>query len=165
MRELGKKISSRIIFDRIYVSPLERSKQSAEEVMKGMNTVLPIAVDPELREIDYGIFDGKDVEELDAAKKTYHAERPSIDFTVKYHPSMESYAEAARRYAAALMRIAAKHPNETIGISGHNGVIKALLLVTLRAREFSAVPQELPFGALLVVQSNGKDLFFASVDF
>lgn len=113
-----------ISFDAIYVSDLQRTKQTAAPLAAQKSLELNIV--PELREISYGEWEGMLL--ADIAEK-YPAEmalwRESTDKL--QIPGGESFKAAANRAMMALTWIAEKNAGKTIAVITHGGIVRALI--------------------------------------
>ncbi len=105
-----------------FTSPLKRACQTAELAL-GRDTT--IEMDDDLREIDFGLWEGLNFAEISAA---YPAEvvqwaEPGEDFIF---PRGESTSHFRRRIEAAANRIIS-NPAETVAVFSHGGVIRFLI--------------------------------------
>ncbi|MHB2027338.1 MAG: MSMEG_4193 family putative phosphomutase [Acidimicrobiales bacterium] len=104
----------------IYVSPLERTRETAAPLAKALR--LRPVVERGLLECDFGDWTGK--------KLSLLAKRPEWR-TVQYSPSAfrfpngESFSEMQQRIWSTLERLAARHRNKTIVVVSHADPIKA----------------------------------------
>ncbi len=104
-------------------SSLTRARQTAEIVIGGRS--FPLEIDPDLREIDFGEWEGLNFDEI---KRSYpeHADlwfRFSEDFAF---PGGESLLEFGARIERLGKRLAAID-TETVVVFTHGGVIRALI--------------------------------------
>ncbi len=108
----------------VYSSPLLRARQTAEAIASLHN--LSVQVEPDLREIDYGDWEGLKVAE--AMEKFPELERmrreDPMNFVAPNGEPMKSFAE---RVIVAIQRIAAKHPDETLCVVAHQTVNRFIL--------------------------------------
>ena len=110
--------------EHVYVSPLRRCRQTAEILWPGV----PCTVIPDLRETDFGPFEGKTHEEL-SGNPLYEEwlqdpEDPKIACFV------ESPRAAGARAAAAWGQIVGDawcHDYESIGVVSHGGTLMSIL--------------------------------------
>lgn len=106
----------------VYASDLERAYQTAEAIADIHNLV--INKFGELREINFGQWEGKTYDEI----MLEEAQQLIMDSWIKdpYHtclPDGESLTHLQDRVVACLKKIIAKHPEETIVIVTHAGPI------------------------------------------
>jgi alpha-ribazole phosphatase len=107
-------------YDAVHVSPRRRARETAEPVAAARG--LDVVVDEDLREIDFGDFEGRRYEEIESAEpELYHAwmETPT---TVRF-PGGEGYADVRVRALRAFERIRGAHPCAVVVT--HGGVIRA----------------------------------------
>ena len=109
----------------IYASSLSRARLTAEAIAS--NWSLPVRIDPRLREINCGAFEGMSVEEV---KNRYpelwnqNALQDNNDFA---WPDGETYKDFRQRVFGALSRIARRHAKARIPIVTHTGVISQVV--------------------------------------
>jgi broad specificity phosphatase PhoE len=118
-RELAESLADRTI-DVVYSSDLLRAHETALIVAERL--ALPVDVDPGLREVDVGDWSGRvhtEIEGLDPDGYRRWQEGG------KGWAGGESYEEMGERVVAAVLRLAARHPGETVLIVTHGGSIRA----------------------------------------
>jgi probable phosphoglycerate mutase len=122
--------------DFLYASTLPRAVQTAEYVSRGLG--VPIQHDAEVQELRPGVADGLSVAEwrerfpgLDPGP----ANRPFQRFA----PEGESWSEFVVRAGAALIRLLERHPDRSVVVVTHGGVIDASFYLALSLG--SASPQ------------------------
>jgi probable phosphoglycerate mutase len=109
--------------DAVYASPLERCQETAAALAAGRRG-LPVGVLEDLGEVRYGAWTGRPLKELS---------RHALWRTVQAHPSGarfpdgESLFEMQARAVAALERLRADHPRQTVAVCSHADVIKAVV--------------------------------------
>jgi 2,3-bisphosphoglycerate-dependent phosphoglycerate mutase len=109
----------------IVCSPVRRARETAAP--SAAATGLEIAVEDDLREVGFGIAEGRTLAELD----------PDVDARFRADPSASPFpgAEqptvAAERCADALRRIAARHADDTVLVVGHSTVLRLGLCLLL----------------------------------
>lgn len=112
------------LVEHIYRSPLTRCRQTAELLWPGVaHTVVP-----ELRETDFGPFEGKNHEELkdDPLYQAWISDRPNFSAL----PVGESGEECARRARAGLDKVltdAEAQGFHQVGVVSHGGTLMGLL--------------------------------------
>jgi uncharacterized phosphatase len=102
--------------DAVYSSDLSRAHETARIVAAGHG--LDVTVVPDLRERDFGTWEGLTDDEI-LARFPDARGRPWGD--------AETPDEMARRVLDALRRIADGHPGQTVLVVGHGGPLRALL--------------------------------------
>lgn len=113
-------------FDYIYSSPLSRAFETANILATGTNKEVTVA--PEIREINFGEWEGLTVHEI--------AERYPEVFKAWRTNKTESYIcggdssinNAANRAKKCILDIVNKHKGKKIAIVAHGGIIKAGLI-------------------------------------
>lgn len=119
IKEVAKKLKKKKI-DFIFSSDLLRTKQTA--VIVGKELDLDPKLDKRLREVNYGIFNGKTIEETsrfwDKEKKLgplkYYSKRFKISL-----PEGENYFEIEKRISGFIKEIEKKYQGKNILIVGH----------------------------------------------
>lgn len=109
----------------LYTSSLVRARATSEAL--GGAWALAARVDPDLREIHCGAFEGLGVAAVQrehAAVWARNAAENDDDFA---WPGGESYRAFRERSFAALARIAARHPAERVAVVTHTGVITQVI--------------------------------------
>lgn len=111
-------------FHAVYSSDLQRARQTAE-IMVG-NRFGEIIVDPLLREVHLGEYEGMTVSQVRTAAPEFYAAFRSArpDFKV---PGGESYEDLVNRVVDRLHHIAEKHVGEQVLVVTHGGVIAAAM--------------------------------------
>jgi broad specificity phosphatase PhoE len=112
----------------VYSSPLRRAAETAERVAAALGA--PLALEPDLREIGLGRWEGLTVPEIQAAFPGQY-ERWRDNPAGAPAPDGEPLAAFACRTAAALTRIASAHPSSPLVLVAHGGTIRSLLCHTL----------------------------------
>lgn len=112
-----------VAFDAVFASPLRRAHGTATVALPGSDPRL----DPRLRELDYGIFEGRTWEELDEAEAAI-ARWWREDTVNRRLPEGESYAEMAARLLAFRAELPA---SGTVAVFTHGGCIRNLLYTVL----------------------------------
>ena len=113
--------------DVLIASPLQRTRETAEEVSK-LTGLEPI-YDEIWYECSFGEWDGLSVDEVKAKwPEEYLAWISSSAFTP---PGGESYDDLAARIEPAFDALAEKYPHKKVVVVTHNGVIKQLASIVL----------------------------------
>lgn len=116
---LGKRLAQ-VKLDAIYASPLERTLETAQAIAK--HHKLEVQAEPELLEVDYGKWTGKEIKKL-TKKKSWH--------TIQFYPSGAAFPDGETmyhmqsRFVQAVNGLVAKHPGQTIALVGHADLIKS----------------------------------------
>lgn len=130
-REQVKALEKRfedVRFDAVYSSDLYRAMATAGAVCRSRG--LPLRVDPGLREIGAGVWEDLPWGQL------LHDHRDSLAAFLACDPNWqvegsETFPRVRQRMAAALTRIAAAHPEQTVAVTSHGCAIRAALSVFL----------------------------------
>jgi 2,3-bisphosphoglycerate-dependent phosphoglycerate mutase len=111
--------------DAIVCSPVRRARETAAPSASA--TGIEIEVEDDLREVGFGIAEGRTLSELDPdIVARFRADPVAHPF-----PGAEQPAVAAERCAAALRRIAARHENDTVLVVAHNTLLRLGLCALL----------------------------------
>jgi valyl-tRNA synthetase len=100
-------------FDVVFCSDLDRAVQTAKIAFEGTTLV----IDPRLRELNYGKWNGKPKAKVDPFK---------VQHIVEPFPQGESYLQSTERINAFLADVAKQHPGKRIAIIGHRATQYAL---------------------------------------
>ena len=110
-------------FDALYVSPMQRTRETARILTRGFG--LTPVYDDSLKEILMGDWQGRLVEDLE---KEY-----AVELDVFWHhpenfhrPSCETYEQLRRRASHAMEEIVKKHPNRKVLVVTHGALLKTL---------------------------------------
>ncbi|MGC7101983.1 histidine phosphatase family protein [Amycolatopsis lurida] len=123
-------------FDAIYVTPLQRTAQTAAPLAARLGLTPRLC--PELREIflgewEGGVFRQKVAERDPLAERLWAEERWSVA------PGAEDDDAFAARVRTGIERIAADHPDQRVAVFTHGGVIGQALALAARSRPFAFV--------------------------
>ena len=118
-RELAATLTGRGI-DVVYSSDLVRAHETALIVAEQLG--LPVEADAGLREVDVGDWAGRLVSEIEAADpEAFQLWRQGR----KGWNGGESYEEMGERVVGSVLRLAARHPGQTVLFVTHGGSIRA----------------------------------------
>ena len=106
----------------IYSSPLERTLETAQPLAKARG--LKIHRVSDLGEVKYGDWQGQTLKMLSGKKEWKVVQVAPSTFTF---PKGESFREMQSRAVAAIEKITASHPKDTIVAFSHGDVIKAIV--------------------------------------
>lgn len=121
-RALGRRLKGQKI-DAAYASDLSRARMTAEHALEEAGS-LPVKLDPDLREMHYGEWEGLSGEAL----RESHKELLREFFLCRGPaPGGETVAQIRERTAASIRRIAAAHVGETVLVVSHGNAIAAML--------------------------------------
>jgi len=118
----------------IYVSSLTRTHQTAAPLAEALS--LSPAIEPDLREIYFGEFEGgwfrKHAAENHPAVESMRSKREWGEI-----PGAETNQQLIDRTSSVLTRIANNHPDELVVVVCHGGVIAALVGYVTEAHPFA----------------------------
>ena len=140
-------------WDRVISSPLRRCADFARWLAQARD--LPLAIEPDLREVGFGAWEGRTRQELlDRAPEAYHA---FYTDPVRNRPAGAEPLEAfGRRVAAAFERLAERHAGERLLVVAHAGVIRATLGHVLQAPPANWYRAAVDNGALSRFEHDGN---------
>jgi broad specificity phosphatase PhoE len=111
-------------FAAIFTSDLQRARETAEIIAAVID--LPIILEPRLREIDQGEWEGKLVEEI-KTRYTRLWQKRIVDPINVRPPGGETVGEVTKRVYAALDDIAQLYPENQILISSHGFALATVI--------------------------------------
>jgi broad specificity phosphatase PhoE len=119
--------------ERVVTSPLLRAQETAEAVAQAL--ALPLALEPDLAELDFGSWEGRFYDDL-IADASYLAF--SADPLTATPPGGESALAAQTRAVAALARALATTPGARLCVVSHGDILRLVLAAALAldVREF-----------------------------
>ncbi|MEN6372727.1 MAG: histidine phosphatase family protein [Armatimonadota bacterium] len=109
----------------VYSSDLVRARRTAEIIAEPHG--LSVNIEPGIREINYGEWEGLGIDEVKKAYgedffRAWVADPENIRI-----PGGETFGELRDRASAAMARIAALHPGQTIAVVAHKSVNRVLI--------------------------------------
>jgi broad specificity phosphatase PhoE len=111
--------------DAVVCSPVRRARETAAP--SALAAGVEIEVEDDLREVGFGIAEGRTLAELDPDVVA----RFRVDPVAHPFPGAEQPTAAAQRCAAALRRIGAHHGQDTVLVVAHNTLLRLGLCVLL----------------------------------
>ena len=124
-------------------SDLQRCRETAAILLAALpQTALPLHVEPGLREIDLGLWQGMTRAEIEHTWPGAHAVR-GRDMAHFCTPQGESFMQAQRRALAAVGRWRRRYPQGTLLMVSHAGILGSLLAhyLALPLKEVLRIPQ------------------------
>ena len=123
---VGERLAREGGIDAVYVTSLRRTVETAAPFLRLVGDTVPVTVEPDLREVYLGEWEGgtfrTKVREMDPiAVRMYTEERWDVI------PGAEPADAFAGRVRGAITRIAAAHPDQTVVVVSHGGVIGQVL--------------------------------------
>lgn len=150
-RGAGLGVGLGIGFDAVLSSPLRRAQQTAEVVATRLG--LPVRTDDDLRECDFGAWDGLAFAEVRAR---WPAELDAwLASTTVPPPGGESFAAVFARVRRARDRIIARYPGQHVLVVAHVTPIKSLVRLALEAPPHALYRMELQPASLTAIQWYG----------
>ena len=149
-RAVAKRLSTASLAA-IYVTTLQRTAQTAAPLaaMAGLDPL----VEPDLREVNLGDWEGGEYRKMVAtghpvAQRMFAEERWDVI------PGAEPGAEFAARVRAAIERLAAAHPGQSVAAVTHGGVIGQAMALASGSRPFAFIGAENASISRLVITSD-----------
>ncbi|WP_428934577.1 histidine phosphatase family protein [Streptomyces sp. ACT015] len=140
--------------DAVWTSPLARAVATAEPACRTLG--LTPRREPDLRECNFGVVEGRTLAEF-AAENPEGAAAFVADPVARPFPDAEDPAAAAERGAAALRRIAAAHPGGRVLVVAHNSLLRLVLctLLSVPVRDYRRVFPRLRNAAVTELRLTG----------
>ena len=116
----------------VYASDLNRAFKTAECIAEKHN--LSVTAIPELREINFGDWEGMTFEGISDPANSHWSEEMTKVFSHPGEakiPGGETFHEVKARAMTALNQLVVKHPNQTIVVVSHGGTIRTILCAIL----------------------------------
>lgn len=132
-------------FSAIYSSDLPRAQQTAELLARSLD--LPVSLEPRLREMDLGLWEGMLYDEIRTQYPLEFARRLRDPMHTRA-PGGESPLDVAERVVPATNEIAARHPGESVLIVSH-GISLAILACHAQDTPLECVYEYIPENAKL----------------
>lgn len=132
----------------VYASPRRRTVQTAE----ALGRTVHLAGD--LREIDFGAFEGRTYEEIERDYPDVFARWMSQPTEVHF-PGGESFSQMRRRVLRAAGEIRKRHAGETVAIVAHGGTLRILLAEALGIPDANIFRLGQPYCALSLIRYAG----------
>ncbi|KOY75228.1 Phosphoglycerate mutase [Apilactobacillus kunkeei] len=120
--------------DKIYVSPLQRTKDTADYLNAGVG--LPIEKDERLLEISYGKWDGQSNAELmNTYPEVFDEELKDVLPSYASLADGETFEHVEQRVGEFMEEIAAKYPDGKFILVSHGFTVKSAMLVALKQQD------------------------------
>ncbi len=135
-------VANRLKFERpaaIYSSDLLRTRTTALTIQKAIQNsdnqipLPPLIIDPRLRELNFGAWEGLTFSEI---KEAYPEHLDAWQANI-YHcapPGGESMQQLENRVSDLLEEILQTHPGESVIVAGHGGTFEALAIKLLNIK-------------------------------
>lgn len=131
-------------FQAVYSSDLERARRTAELIAKARH--LPVKVDPRLREIRLGEWEGQLFDEIRVRFPAEIEERKHSPLTFR-PPGGESVVEVWARVKQAVTEITSQNPGKEVVLVSH-GLVLGVLLAYVRDCDISLAYNRIPANAV-----------------
>jgi alpha-ribazole phosphatase len=135
----------------IYTSPLSRALESARIVAGG----LPVEVIADLREIEFGDFEGLAYDEIAARYPDLYRQWMERPTEVRF-PNGETFSEMRVRVLRAFDAIRRERAGQTVAIVSHGGVNRILIAWALEMAERCLFRLAQDYGALNLLVLMGE---------
>lgn len=124
-RRQAEKVRKRLAaehFDKVYSSDRRRARESAELIFTDMH-IEPV---PELREMDFGVFEGLTYDEIDRLHPDVYKAWINDPLNIRI-PDGESFNLVKERVMGAMNRILTDNPGLSIAVISHAGPISVMM--------------------------------------
>ena len=128
LEEELKKLHNQYKFHKIYASPISRAKKIGETLSKEIG--LPLSVEEDLKEFNFGIFEGLNADEA-MEKYPVAWEAWMADYNKVQIPEGECYLDYHARQKEFLEKHAIENQEQNVVIIAHGGTVHSLLLQLL----------------------------------
>lgn len=143
------KLNNRLLFDKIYASPIKRAYLIGERLAHSLK--LPLITDERLKEFNFGIFDGLTVEEAQK-KDPVLFEQWMADYNYVALPEGDDYCTYHKRISSFLDEKKAEHEDKNILIIAHGGTVHSLLVNLLDLPLDSKWHFQIDLGSIAVIE-------------
>lgn len=157
-QQLGRRLHNQGIAA-LYASDLLRAQETAEIVADAVG--LPVQPDSRWREIDLGVWQGMQPEEVDARWPTDRIREQDLP----RGEIGETFAALSARTLDAIEDLHAWHPGQSVAVICHGGNVRAALMATPARDSANPDPRRAPIAntSVTVVQVNSAGLSAAMI--
>jgi len=145
----------------VYSSPLQRSYTTAQPIAHHLG--LPILKQTELKEIGFGVLEGKNLFQFDEELRKEWNRFKDDRFAYRI-PGAENYADVANRLKPFMARVLHQHEGEEILIVGHRVVNRLLIGMFLDIPLDKTLKIEQTNDCLYLIERNGEIKVFHYLD-
>jgi len=145
----------------VYSSPLQRSYTTAQPIAQHVG--LPILKQTELKEIGFGVLEGKNLFQFDEELRREWNRFKDDRFSYRI-PGAENYADVANRLKPFTERILRQHEGEEVLIVGHRVVNRLLIGMFLELPLEKTLKIEQTNDCLYLIERNGEIKVFHYLD-
>ncbi|MBI2863195.1 MAG: histidine phosphatase family protein [Chloroflexi bacterium] len=137
---LGYSLSGEKV-DAVYASDLKRAVATAKEIARSHD--LEVQIDPDLREMNQGVFEGKRVQDMRGDYPDFFRQWTAWPATARM-PEGETLIELQERAWRAVERMVERHPQGTVVALSHNFCIHTILCkaLNLHLNDFRRLKQD-----------------------
>ena len=132
--------------DAVYASPRIRARETAAPLAAARG--LDVRLEDDLRELDFGSFEGRTYEEIERAEPELYRAWMESPTSVRF-PGGESYVDLRARASRALDAIRAAHASALVVT--HGGVIRAGLAAWLELPDHAIFRLDHPYCGITIV--------------
>ena len=141
--------------DKIYSSMLSRAFRTAEEIAKPHK--LRVVKTPKLNEINFGIFDGLQKEEVLKKHADIYEARGRDMMNHRIPGGGENYADVRARALPFILGEAKKNPGKTLVFVAHRGLMVSILTILLKDKTLEEARKLIGYGGrIFLVHDKGK---------
>ncbi len=140
-------------FKRVFVSPLDRSQESARLALEGVTNGLRHEIIEGFREIDFGIFEGLSEEEIADRYPDYH-QRWLVERKLDAFPEGDSREGFVGRVQETALQVFGDSELPAIAVL-HKGVIRGILSALLGIPNEELMGRSIEMGSIHVLERNG----------
>lgn len=133
-------------WQRVISSPLQRCQLFGRALAERLSK--PFAVEPDLREMHFGTWDGRGINEI-WENDAEHVSRWREDPALYTPPEAEPFAAFAERVDAVMARIVERHSNERLLVVTHGGILRLLLTRALGLPSSQIQAMNIPYAGLV----------------
>lgn len=137
----------------VVTSPRVRATETARLLAEVVDA--PLEEDPRLAEIDFGAFEGRTYEEIEASHPEAYAAWMRSPTTMQF-PGGESFPQMKARVLEAVASIRAAHRGCAIGLVSHGGVGRIILADALGMADASIFTLEQSYAGVSVLDWWGE---------
>ena len=164
--EQAKHALTKVHFDTVYSSDLQRASKTAEIVFGSPVPASHLLAD--LRERTFGKLEGQSNDIWIQLSKQYSHKYQGLPLEERWKHSYADYIEGngplSARFLKALKAIAAEHPGETVLIGTHGGPIRTTLMKLGYADEADLPPESFGNSGYVVLDCDGQKFEIRQVE-
>lgn len=150
---LAQQVATSWRLDALYASTLDRAWRTAEPMAARTGVAVQLVAD--LREWDFGDCEGLTTDEIEARYPGQLSVRPAPDDLTWGWPGGESRAVFYERARRALGGLAARHPDQTVAVVSHNGLLTSFLAQALDGVAWTHPQHDFGHCALVEIEIEG----------